>query len=70
MRKVTEQISKLEQFIKDHAFDADLGHIQSQIAVLQAEIELEELQKQEEEAEERAQNLLAQKLFFSFFPLA
>lgn len=67
---IEKQISKLEQFIKDHAFDADLGHIQSQIAVLQAEIELEELQKQEEEAEERAQNLLAQKLFFSFFPLA
>lgn len=65
-----KEISKLEQFIKDHAFDADAGHIQSQIKVIQAEIELEELEQQEKEAEERAQNLLAQKLFFSFFPLA
>ena len=67
---IKKEISKLEQFIKDHAFDADAGHIKSQIAVLQAELEIEELEQQEKEAEERAQNLLAQKLFFSFFPLA
>lgn len=67
---IKKEISKLEQFIKDHAFDANAGHIQSQIKVIQAEIELEELERQEKEAEERAQNLLAQKLFFSFFPLA
>ena len=67
---IEKQISKLEQFIKDHAFDADSGHTQSRIAVIQAEIELEELERQEKEAEERAQNLLAQRLFFSFFPLA
>ena len=65
-----KEISKLEQLIKDHSFDANAGHIQSQIKVIQAEIDLEKLEQQEKEAEERAQNLLAQKLFFSFFPLA